>query len=156
MKREWNNYIDSQKYMDCQLVTACNAYYYLTRKKIKYGSKQYEKFVDLGGARYGSAISPELVWEKLGIFTFKYWNYMPLGRNYNKLDLLPLECNVRSKYDGFHSICIVDYEPNCNAFRIPNFKFSTSNDGWIFKEDLDMLLDDMNRGWKVRQFKKVK
>ena len=49
MKRSWNKYINKNKYSECQLITALNAYYYLTGKQYcKQDSKEYENLVDLG------------------------------------------------------------------------------------------------------------
>ena len=52
---------------DCQLVTAINAYYWLTGKRIKQGTKRYDELRILCGAVAGAAIDIKKVWNRLGI-----------------------------------------------------------------------------------------
>ena len=135
MNRDWNNYILKNKYSECQLVSALNAYYYLTGKYIKQNSKRYENLVDLAKARHGAAISIEKVWNKLGIKIIKESNSILDFVKGNTI-MLPLEYNIWHKRYGFHSTLIVDHEPKCNALRITNFYRITSLDGWMFEEDV--------------------
>ncbi|GAG89753.1 unnamed protein product, partial [marine sediment metagenome] len=66
MKKQWKKYRNRNSTEgDCQLITAVNAYYYLTGKTVN--DEDYEKYVDLVGTGHGSAISIEKVWRKLGI-----------------------------------------------------------------------------------------
>jgi len=135
MNRIWREYLNEQKYNECQLVTALNAYYYLTGKTIKQDSKRYEELVDLAAARYGSAITIDRVFDKLGLVIIKESNNLFNFERKNKV-LLPLEYNVWHKKYGFHSTLIVDHEPKSDAVRITNFKHETTLDGWLFREDL--------------------
>lgn len=133
--KEWDNYIQKNKYSECQLITALNAYYYLTGKYIKQDSKRYETLVDLAGARHGSAICIEKVWDKLGVKVIKESNSI-LDFICDKKALFPIEYSIWHKRYGFHSTLIVDYEPKSDAVRITNFDKVTTFDGWIFREDL--------------------
>ncbi|MFW9872940.1 MAG: hypothetical protein ACFFG0_07550 [Candidatus Thorarchaeota archaeon] len=134
MKRDWNNYIQSQKADECQLVTALNIYYFLTGKIIVQNSNKYDNLMELCGAIGGSCIHICKVYERLGIKIIKYY------KNDYRLEEdnipLPLDASVylyRKKY-GFHSVAIVDYDKNTDSFRIPNWNKFTNN-GWItFKE----------------------
>ena len=151
-KRTWKKYLNKQKYSECQVVTAINAYYFLTGKTIKQDSDEYEELVDISYARYGSAICIEKIYKKLGIkiiwsgdslldfkLEFEKSNnslsdYMP---KYKKGKIpLPLEFNCWHKKTGFHSTLIVDHIIRCGVYRIANFRVATSLEGWIFEEDL--------------------
>ena len=132
MEIDWNSYLKSQKYSECQLVTVLNARYYLTGEVIKQDSQEYEDLVELCGARYGSAICIEKVYERLNLVIKKHH----FGLIEDGADL-PIDISIWHKAYGFHSVCAVDYEPRTRAFRIPNFKWATNLDGWIFGEDLN-------------------
>lgn len=54
-------YINSQKYSECQLVTAINATIYLNETSILSHSIEYERLIDLVGARHGSAVNIEVI-----------------------------------------------------------------------------------------------
>jgi hypothetical protein len=149
MKREWTKYINKQKYSECQLITALNAHYYLTGKTINQESKKYEQLVDLVKARNGSAICIEESWGRLDIYPFNYRRY--LSGDFP----LPFEINVWYKKCGFHSVCAVDYNKEVEALRVPNLKWLTTFEGWIFIEDLRHYLDDMNKGWCCRSFRLI-
>lgn len=149
MKRQWKKYRNRNSTEgDCQLITAVNAYYYLTGKTVN--NEDYEKYIDLVGCRHGSAISIEKVWKKLGIksiwegrslldFTTRtIGNKLPFRVESEKKKKipLPLEFNIWHKRYGFHSTLIVDHEPRVDCFRVTNFKYGTSIEGWAFTEDL--------------------
>ena len=137
--RDWNEYHQKNKYSECQLITALNIYYYLTGKYIDQESDEYEELVDLCLARYGSAISIKKVWDKLGIKVKEsYLNSLDWSNK--KQPPLPMEINIWHKSYGFHSVAAIDYEPKTDAFKIANFKWATSLDGWIFYEDLNHFI----------------
>jgi len=157
MIREWKNYHNTQKYNECQLITAINAYHFLTGKIIKSDSKRYESLVDLCGARHGAAICIEKVHKKLNL---KIKNYMisPFSWRKDKKGFsekiknikLPLEISVWHKSCGYHSALIIEYEPRTDAFRVANFKGVTNSQGWVFQEDLQHYLK-VNVGNRIRQ-----
>lgn len=153
IKRQWNKYLNCQKYSECQLVTALNAYYYLTGKVYCFqDSEKYEELVDLCGARYGAATSIEKVHRKLGLVIKKEFQHKFL---FCKNKTLPLEMSVWHKRTGYHSVCIVDYEPKTECFRIPNFKYATSIKGWMFAEDTYLYERESpskTSPWKYRLF----
>ena len=66
-RRSWRQYHNSQKYSDCQLISAINAHYYWYGKRIDQDSEEYESLVDLVSARHGGAISIEKAHKKLGL-----------------------------------------------------------------------------------------
>lgn len=137
MNRDWLKYINKNLYSECQLITALNAYYYLTGKCIRQKSKRYEKLVDLVGARYGSAINIEKVWNKLGLRVIKEGNSL---FDFKPTDL-PLEYSIWHKKYGFHSTLIVNYNIEVDAVQITNFDKVTNWLGWMFKEDMYMYAE---------------
>lgn len=156
----WNKYIlensrDSKYGMDCQLVTAINAYYHLTGKIIKQNSERYKQLAELAGCCYGSCINIKKVWKELGIWEkkcFQRWD----SYKYFKPNIF-MEVSIWHKRYGFHSIAIVDHSTKTKAVRITNFKYETSCDGWIFIEDLEPFLelnpDKTEPRWHYRTFK---
>lgn len=175
MGRIWEKYINRQLYSECQLVTAINAYYYLTGKTIKQDSERYEGLVDLSKARHGSAINIEKVHSKFGIGPIGYSNHIMDVQmdkwyefrtfrqhhvSFTELKLpekkeeirLPIEVNIWHKKTGFHSVLIVDYCSKSDALQITNFRYETSVKGWIFAEDLYKYTNDCNKKWVYRTF----
>ena len=140
-KREWEKYIDKNKFhSDCQLVSAVNAYYYLTG--ITIDDNKYEKFIDLCGCRYGSAIYIEKIYRALDM-EIKWEGSFRLYSINDNISL-PIEINVWHKRTGFHSALIIDYEPKVEAYRIANFKQITTIKGWFFREDLYQFITKVN------------
>jgi len=160
LRRNWEKYHrKNNSGSECQLVAALNACYYLTGRYIDQNSDEYEELVDLCGAWYGSAISIGKVWKKLGIKIKKtYLGLLDSEDNLikKKKSLLPLEMIVWHKIYGFHSVSAVDYEPRTDSFRIPNFKYVTNIEGWIFYEDLFHFIkenpDKTKPRYRYRQF----
>jgi len=147
--RKWENYIHRNKSDgDCRLVSAANAYYYLTGKVVN--EKLYEKLIDDCGCRHGSCIDMKKAFRILGLCINKSYNYFVDG----SIDVLPLEINVWHKFFGYHSILAVDWELKTNAFRVTNFRHVSSASGWVFSEDLyHFIIDNPEKEkprWKVR------
>ena len=146
IKREWNKYIHKNRTCgDCQLVTAVNAYYYLTGKTIT--EKRYMKLTEECKCTSGACINIEKAWNKLGIKIIKTYkslfnvDHKEIRKNgiihfETKKIPLPMEVDVWHKKCGFHSVLIVDHEIKTNCVRITNFPWETSQEGWMFKEDL--------------------
>ena len=150
------DYKDSEKYCaDCQVVTAVNAHYVLTGEQVTQNTPEYYELCELAGAVAGSAICINKVYDFLGLHTcdeahsfLDYdYNFDGIGKDYI------IEANVWYKRYGFHSVAVIDYEPHCRAFRVANFKWLTTEDGWMFYEDLSQYLRHMNNGWDVRKIK---
>jgi hypothetical protein len=157
MKKIWDLYHKNNKYdSDCQLIVAINSLYLLKNhncKPILQDSQYYENLVDLSGSRYGSAICIEKVWKELGIEKHKeYKTFYKIIENDEKIDL-PLSVSIWHKYYGYHNIVIVDFESRTKAFRIPNFKYVTTSDGWIFEEDLNHYIKPINNEIPIFSFK---
>lgn len=159
--RDWNKYINRQKYSECSLITALNAYYYLTgRIYCKQDSQEYEDLVDLCCARHGAAISIEKVYKKLGLITLEkhkfLWNFS------GKKLPLPIEVIIWHRLTGNHSILIVDHNSKCHAVQVTNFRYETRR-GWIFIDDLrlyenrcfsgnDNCINGKGKPWNFRLF----
>ena len=155
--RNWNNYIKENKFKesDCQLVTACNAYYHLTGNVIDQYEPYYEELKILAGCVAGSCINISKVWKELGICEDK--RYIRIQYDEIFKENCFFEMTIWHKYYGFHSIAAVDYNKKCDALRITNFKYETSLKGWIFWEDLKHYLclniDGSKPKYNFRTFK---
>ena len=172
--RNWNNYLNHQKYSECQLVTALNAHYYLTGNIIKQDTQEYEDLVDLCKARHGSAICIGKVYQKLGLtilekhrflynFLYSYKKDNLFKKNVKRKKLpLPIEVSINHRLTGSHSILIVDHSVKCNAVRVTNFRYETRR-GWMFIDDLELFehrqfsgnngINDKNgKQWNFRLF----
>jgi len=138
--RKWINYRNRNTVdcCDCQVVSAVNAYYYLTGKIVP--NKRYDKFIDLCACRSGSAIHIEKVWNKLGIKIINSFKRIDLNPT-NISKRLPLEARVWHPHYGFHSVLIVQYEPITNSYRIANFCQETTTDGWMYAQNFRLFLD---------------
>lgn len=146
---------NKSSYGDCQLITACNAYYFLTGDSIDQNTDYYEELVDLAGCRHGSALKIKKAWEKLGIKEDKRYKWYEIEDWDNFY-----EVNVWHKFFGFHSISIIDYSKKCEAIKIANLKHVTSSSGWIFIEDFKSFIienpDKSKPYWNLRTFKLIR
>lgn len=149
------NYIDRNKFgQECLIVTAINAYMYLTGDIIKQDSKRYDALVRLGSTDLlGTANKIHKVWKKLGIYPEIYSKHLLHPDLFTASYALPMEVSVCTKY-GLHSVCVVEYERNTHSFRIPNWRWYTSTMGWVFIEDLEQYVVN-KEGWKCRIFKLI-
>ena len=155
-------YINENKYNECQLITALNAHHYLIgRLYCKQNSDKYEELVDLVKARHGAAIGIEKAWRKLGLkVLYQCRNAMDLvnfgSKKFgfkNRTIPLPVELNIWHKRYGFHSTLIVDQCLKTGCYKITNFKWETSSDGWIFVEDLyKFVKTSIGGNWCYRLF----
>jgi len=143
MSRNWSKYINNNKYSECQLINALNAYYCLTDKVYcEQDSQEYEDLVDFVKARNGAAIDIEKVWKKLGIEIV--WEGMSLHtlkqylwekNKYTPL-YMPIEFNNWSMEHGNHTSLIIEYKKHCDLYRITNFSKYTTSEGWLFGSEL--------------------
>lgn len=123
-------YLNSQKYSECQLVTAINAAIYLCELPVAQDSIEYERLVDLVRARNGSAINIELAHNYLRIIsteiTFTWNNIVKyLDKKY------PVEISIWHRKIGFHSSLIIDYKAKSRNVRMLNFKYETDKKCWM-------------------------
>jgi hypothetical protein len=135
-------FLDQQKYMECQLVTAINAAIYLGEPGIDQNSPEYERLVDLVKARCGSAISNE-----------KAIEYLRLDSELisPKFDVLrktldegyPVEIGVFTEKHGNHSVLVVDYAEGKEeySYQVLNLKPYTKSDCYISGSDLLEILN---------------
>lgn len=123
--------------MECQLITALNAAMYLDNIYIDPHTDEYERLVDLVGARHGSAFQIEKAIEYLGLdydFIPKHFNSVKKELKNNR----PVEIGVWCLGYGFHSCLIVDRKND--KVKIVNFTKKT-NRGWIDWKELKPYID---------------
>lgn len=141
-KRDWKKYAikNHLNYCDCQVVSAVNAYYFLTGKVIGQTSKMYDGLVVLAKAKYGSALCIDKVHDRLGIrVSGSQYSIINHGL-VSKLSVkLPVEVCIWHKSYGYHSVLIVDWEPRTASVRVTNFE-GVNNCGWIYYEDFQHYL----------------
>lgn len=96
-------YIGQGPYADCTIVAMCNALLFHGRSPPSHPSDEWERLVDLGGARYGPVINPEPVAEHLGLAMQKTgW----------RKKLLPLMLSVWNPEIGsaLHNVLVIAWE----------------------------------------------
>ena len=130
-------YLMTQKYGECQLVTAINASYYYGGPRVD--NKLYELLVDLVGARHGSAINVKIAYRVLGLLPVKippfYWAL--------RLSLwigAPVELPIWHKSSGFHSVLAVD----AKGTKVKVLNTKAAPDGWIEWRELRKLVKKGN------------
>lgn len=134
----WDNFIHEQRYQDCQVVAAINARAFLTDKQIRTTDRAYEELVDIAKARDGAAIDMEPVFARLGIEPYLYFRTTFEWRMAGCP--LPIDISVWHMKYGYHMALGVEYAKRCDALRVVNLKYHTNAYGWIFRDDLDMLV----------------
>lgn len=144
--------------MDCQLVTAVNACYYLKGYAIKQDSDYYHSLAELCGCRYGSCIDVTKAWKELGIWEDRRFDSWWDGIDYLEENGGFFEVSLWHSHYGFHSVAIVDYMPEAGAARVTNFRQETTVSGWIFLEKLKPhLVENPNHEQRcvMRTFKEI-
>jgi len=143
-------YLNSQKYSECQLVTALNAAVFMGLEGVEPDTTEYERLVDLIYARCGSAIMIEKAHDYLGIKRrhIKKENY-----NYENIKGLledghPVEAHINHPKVGNHSCLIIDVcevgrkvgrgVGSVRCVRVLNSK--TTNNTWMLWSDLKKIL----------------
>lgn len=96
-------YLHNQKYAECQLVTAINSAIMLGQPFIGPETSEYERLVDLVGARYGSAISIQKAWDYLRLDSELLPSEFRVLSHY-KED--PFEVGVWTEKHGYHSVMV--------------------------------------------------
>lgn len=121
-------YLNSQKYSECQVVSAINASIYFGKETaaiVETGT--YEKLVDLAKARYGSALEMGEVLKSLGLtrngITRDKRNIL-LALAENK----PVGVTIWSPEYGFHNVLIVNYEKEIDCVTALNLSKHTNAD----------------------------
>lgn len=134
---QWQKYIQHNKTCrDCQLVTALNAYCYLTGEQwCQQNSNEYERLLDLTKCRHGAAIcienahkelGIEIIWSGISLYDVKLYST-------DGSLILPMEWNTWSYEYGFHSNLIVDQ--NKDKVRVTNFS-KVNPAGWTLERDM--------------------
>jgi len=124
MTRPWEGYQNTQSYIECQLVSALNAYYYLTGKRIEIGSEGYEELVDLSGGREQPCLCMSPVYARLGIKIEKTFDEL---KEFIDNLVFPMEKIV---HGALHSVLIIDWDTQNKKFRVTNFG-ATDREGWV-------------------------
>ena len=123
-------FLNSQKYSECQIVSAINAARYFGKAKdVTPSSPIYGHLVDLGRARHGAAIHscmPEVI-KCLGLDRH---SIKQSKQNMKKalLALHPVSFTVWSIHYGFHDVLIVDYESCTDHIKVLNLSKYTNPD----------------------------
>lgn len=123
----WDGYINSQRYFECQVISALNAYYYLTGEVIEQFSEEYEYLVDLALARNGATISVEKVYDYLDIVVVDIHKALPKFAPFP----FPMDVSVWSKYTGYHSVLIIGKKEEGKLLQVTNFMWVTDEQGLI-------------------------
>lgn len=114
-------YLNSQKYMECQLVTAINAAICLNEIPVEANSAEYDRLVDLVSARNGSAISIKDAYKYLRLEPFFVpftWENVVKYLKKRVINVKnPIEFLVRSPRTGSHSILAIDC---CDGKNLPS------------------------------------
>ena len=127
MSRVWSDFQNTQNYIECQLVSALNAYYYLTGNKIEIGSEGYEELVDLSGGRNMPCLCMSPIYERLGIKIVRTFDsHLEFINNL----VFPMEKIV---HGATHSVLIIDWKPSKKILRVTNFG-ATNLEGWVSEE----------------------
>lgn len=141
LNRSWDGFQNTQNYIECQLVSALNAYYYLTGDKIEIGSEGYEELVDLTNGRNMPCLCMSPLYERLGLKIKKTFDS---PKEFMNNLSFPMEKIV---HGALHSVLIVDWEPENKRLRVTNFG-RTDKEGWISEEDFfrSTQIKDANYG----------
>lgn len=102
------NYINRQKYSECQLVSLWNAVIYFGLENLvpKFNSRQYNNICKKALCIYGAVIRKDFEIKRLGL--------KPINGKYNLnwiKNNLPVELSIHC-HRGYHSILIIDYIKN--------------------------------------------
>jgi len=130
-------FLNSQKYSECQLITAINAAIFLGEPSIKLNTVEHERLVDLVSARWGAAISIEKAHQYLRIYKTKMniswdnivkYNTSSISKRGN-----PFEATVFHEKTGRHSVLIVDYDQvkSTKYIQVVNFSQITDKNCWV-------------------------
>lgn len=130
-------YLNKQKYSECQLVTAINAAICLGEPPVKQDSLEYERLVDFVAARHGSAIDIEKAYEYLKITS----EMVPSTLEEIKKSIdegRPIEITIFHDKTGAHSVLVVDYRKD--RLKVLNFHYVTTRHMWVDWEILDQYI----------------
>lgn len=100
--------LDTQKYSECQLVAIINAASYLGEPAVDPDSEEYERLVDLVGARYGSAINTSHAVKYLRLVE---QNISPVTLNGVRMKVMeghPVAIVIWNRVVGFHAVLLTD------------------------------------------------
>jgi len=131
MKRKNTKLLDSQRYSECQLVSAINAAVYLGEPLVDPSSEEYERLVDLVGARHGSALH---IRDAVRYLRLVRYELKPISLNNLQAKTLsghPVSVNTWHRDVGFHSVLLTDPdETTVRAWNIGIKKYRKGRVGW--------------------------
>jgi len=148
-----DGYLNSQRYVECQLVTIINAAIHLGEDPVLPGSEEYERLVDLVMARDGGAIRPEYALDYLRLdvsSTDPRW--ASLKRNLR--EGTPVEYGLHHPRVGFHSVLVIDWLDNDSELRVrvANLPQSTDENMWMDWGEFKSYWYCLSN-WEARRFR---
>jgi hypothetical protein len=155
----YREFINTQSYYECVLISALNALNYLTNgeKIIKSTDQRYVDLVDFldvksSGINITDSKIRTLWVDELGIYP-KWTGFSLFEKRYGK-DVgelrqipLPIQTAVEIPYNGFkmrHAILIIDHIVECDVYQVCNLSNYTNYNGWVFSENLRRLYPKNN------------
>ena len=112
--------LETQKYAECQLVAVINAAAYLGEPLVDPTSDEYERLVDLVGARHGSAISIRWAVQHLRLIRH---DIEPLDADAIRRQTVsgrPVQVTIEHPTVGFHAVLLTD--DNGRGVRVWNMR----------------------------------
>lgn len=100
--------LNSQKYSECQLVAVINAASYLGEPLVVPASEEYERLVDLVGARHGSAISIRKAIEYLRLQQHEIEPITLENVQTRVMSGSPVSVGIQHPTAGFHAVLLTD------------------------------------------------
>ena len=130
---------DSQLYSECQLVTILNASYYLGESFIPNKTEEYERLVDLVGARHGAALMIDKAQDYLKL---KHITVEPTLENIKALlhNKMPVGIGVWTKNSGLHNVLILDIKEAGTEMMVANLYPYTDSNMWITWKKLKPMI----------------
>lgn len=128
---------------DCMLVSATNAYFYIYGEYIT--DEKYREIAKEIGGYYGPVINIEKMFDLLDL---KYKYLYDFKENICK-QIMPVEVSIKDKNYGLHSALIIDYNREVEAVQVTGLKLLTNRNGWMFLDDLYLILQDFDTECKT-------
>ncbi len=104
--------LDTQKYSECQLVAVINAAAYLGQPLVDPNSEEYERLVDLVGARHGAAIAIRHAMGYLRLISHDIKPVALKGVETRVVSGHPVSVSIWDGGVGFHAILLTNGNAN--------------------------------------------
>jgi hypothetical protein len=151
-------YINSQKYNECQLVTAINAAICLDEPPVLQNSAEYERLVDITCGRYGACLKIDIAWNYLRLKVSHIEFCWKNVKKYLKDEVInrrnPIGFSVYHRKLGRHSVLAIDCKEQKKTRYIKVLNFTVAvQDGWISWKRFIKYIKDCNAGKLPKTFK---